>query len=104
MITTIQCNFGESKMRVEELSIKREPSYSSKADQLLGELVLKDSNGAELKVPLTAAAISRLIASISVEVVSTLRQVTASAPRALQQAQDEGYLLENNGSLTVEEE
>jgi hypothetical protein len=39
-------------MRVETLSIKRGESYSSKPEQLYGELSLKDSNGAEIKVPL----------------------------------------------------
>ncbi len=88
-------------MRVEALIVERSASWSSKPNQLVGTLTLIDADGAKLEIPLTPAAISRLITSVSSEVIDTLRQVTNNAPRALQQAQDEGYLLESDGEIKV---
>ena len=86
-------------MRLEALSIRRPQSYEANAGQLVGILKLTDANCVSLEVPLTPRAISNIVACIASEVTSTLRTVTAQAPRALQQAQDEGYLLENDGNL-----
>lgn len=86
-------------MRVEALSIERGSTYSNAPDQLKGSITLKDTNGATLEIPLTPAAISRLIASIAKEAADTLTYVAQQAPRALQQAQDEGLLIEQDGKL-----
>lgn len=83
-------------MRVENLELSR-GYYNDKP--LQGSLTLKDANGSEIKVPLSPAAISRLIAAIAREVNTTVKQIASDAPRALQRAEDEGLLLENNGEI-----
>lgn len=85
-------------MKVEELSINRGGPYSSEK-HLRGGITLVDANGAKIEVPLTPGAISRLVACISSEVVETLRTTANAVPRALQQAQDEGMLLEHDGEV-----
>ena len=88
-------------MRVEALKLER-PSWGKDEDRLVGAIVLKDVNGAKIEVPLTPAAVSRLIASISTEVVSTFKTTAAQLPAALKRAEDEGYLLENDGVISLE--
>jgi hypothetical protein len=83
-------------MRVEELNINR-GYYENKP--LQGSITFKDANSAEIKVPLSPAAISRLLAAISTEVNSTIRTVASEAPKAMKYAEEEGYLLEHNGEI-----
>ena len=86
-------------MRVEQLQIDR-GSYYSENKALRGTITLIDASGAKLEVPLTPGAISKLITCISKEVVSTLNHVASNAPKALQDAQDEALLLENDGVVS----
>lgn len=90
-------------MKVQALELDR-PAYGDNRDKLQGRITLKDENNNELVINLTPAGISRLVAAISSEVVETLRHVALQAPRALQHAQDEGYLLESDGKISLPEE
>lgn len=83
-------------MRVQELKLDR-GYYADKP--LTGSITLVDASNAKLEIPLTPGAISKLLACISKEVVSTLQHVASQAPRALQEAQDEGVLLEHDGEV-----
>lgn len=83
-------------MKVDKLELTR-GYYGDK--QLEGAVILKDDLLGEIKVPLTPAGISRLIAAISTEVAGTVKTLVSEVPKALKHAEDEGYLLEHDGEI-----
>lgn len=85
-------------MKVHALDIER-PTWGENSGKLVGCVTLKDDLLGEIKVPLTPAGISRLLASISTEVNSTVRQLALEVPKAIKHAEDEGYLLEQDGEI-----
>ena len=87
-------------MRVEKLELTRGYSYSGDSlKPLQGSITLLDSNNAKLEIPLSPGAVSRLIAAISTEVVSTIKSTALNAPTALNTAIAEHKLLSNDGVI-----
>ena len=90
-------------MRVEELKIDRENSYSDNPGKLRGTIKMKDDLKGSIEVPLTPAAISVLLKSVQGVVIDNFKDMARDVPKALESAQDEGLLLELDGEIIPED-
>ena len=90
-------------MRVDELKIDREGTYSDTPGKLRGTIKLKDDLKGSIEVPLTPAAISSLLKAVQGVVISNFRDMARDVPKALEAAQDEGLLLEHDGEIEAED-
>ena len=85
-------------MKLKKLEIRRTESYDTKPLTLQGLVTLQGETGQQ-DIVLSAGAISRLIAVISDEVVTSAKNNAKMVANSLREASDEVLLLEHDGEI-----
>jgi hypothetical protein len=86
-------------MKLTKLEVRRGESYET--DQSLRGIVELTGPTGKQAITLSPGAISRIIAVIGLEVADTAKANASLVKNALAHAQDEGYLLESDGEITL---
>lgn len=87
-------------MKLKELIIDRENSYSNEMKPLRGRVVLTGETGIQT-VYLSASAMNNLIALVATEVGETAKRQAAIAKASMLQSSEEALLIENDGTLKI---
>lgn len=85
-------------MKLKKLEIRRTESYDPKPLTLQGLITLQGETGQQ-DIVLSAGAISRLIAVISEEVITSAKSNAKMVANSLLEASDEVLLLEHDGKI-----
>jgi len=85
-------------MKLKKLEIRRTESYDTKPLTLQGLITLQGETGQQ-DIVLSAGAISRLIAVISEEVITSAKSNAKMVANSLLEASDEVLLLEHDGKI-----
>ena len=85
-------------MKLKKLEIRRTESYDTKPLTLQGLVTLQGETGQQ-DIVLSAGAISRLIAVISDEVVTSAKNNAKMVANSMREASDEVLLLEHDGRI-----
>ncbi len=85
-------------MKLKKLEIRRTESYDTKPLTLQGLVTLQGDTGQQ-DIVLSAGAISRLIAVISDEVITSAKNNAKMVANSMREASDEVLLLEHDGRI-----